>query len=600
MFSVSKKTDKHVRATLAAVSKASGIPLADLEAEVDKKIAELEELRQKSPILYDTIADNVIEGEAFNFLKKHKVEVKGAQKFSPLTFYKLFRRIRVENDSLFPLRNFIDHKALEPRVILTPDSRTPQFNDIPTACATPAGEFVFNKEFMQQLLDYAHLKKITPKGKKYDTNGGDIPGDYAYIEFLIKHELYHYTYADFHYQKILKADPQIINWVGDFRSNYDLVKSGNEQIPIGLFSTHVNYDKQRTYREMYDLVKSEMDKLSPPMQDRVKQIMDGLSSDEHGEGGEGDPGEGDPSEGEGKGKPKDGKSSGREESKTEEDVEKNEEDARKRAGSGGKEIGSEKDAPEQEKKSNSGNARSGGRGAGSNGSESVDYTKFRPKKSWKEILKKLVTSAGEEIETTYQRPHRRNITNVHIASQSGAGAIKPAERVSYAKAIKLLIVEDSSGSMSQQIGQIHSEIAGLLKMHGNQIVEFAVIKFSGTHECYVCQLKNGVGTYHRVESYDGMKQVGESKPFTDLLNVHFGSSTNFDSKVTDDARALIRKGYNALIISDSDICGGENLGELKKLYTENKKQTFVMMADRGSFHSLISSLKEISANVTHF
>ena len=64
-------------------------------------------------------------------------------------------------------------------------------SNINTAAATPKGEFLFNKKFMQELMDFAMVEGLHPKGKKYVSNGGNIPDCYAYIEFLIIHELLH-------------------------------------------------------------------------------------------------------------------------------------------------------------------------------------------------------------------------------------------------------------------------------------------------------------------------------------------------------------------------------------------------------------------------
>jgi hypothetical protein len=124
-------------------------------------------------------------------------------------------------------------------------------------------------------LDWAFLKGIKPKQIKYQNNGGKIPPEYAYIEFLLMHEYLHYSEADFYYHRIIpKANSKIINYVGDFRSNYLLVKSGYEQLPMGLFNDKINYDRQKTYREMYDVVKGEFDKMKEPGKKQQVQVGD--------------------------------------------------------------------------------------------------------------------------------------------------------------------------------------------------------------------------------------------------------------------------------------------------------------------------------------
>ena len=287
-FSQSKFDDAHIKKIIADIAKKAGVPEADILNHVHAQMKKIDELAKVSPILYATIQQNIVENEVFKLVEEAKNKGYGLDTkvaFDLPTFYKLFRYIKVEHDQFFPLRNFVDHKFLHNPVIIivpSPQKEYKKFNKIDTAAATPTGQFIFNKVFMQNLLDYAHVKGLKPKGKKYKSNGGEIPDEYAYIEFLIIHELMHYTYADFHYQKILKAKNKIINWVGDFRSNYLMVKSGMEQLPIGLFSDDVNYDRQKSYREMYEVVKAEFDKLDAHQKSLVEGMIGKIQGGEHG------------------------------------------------------------------------------------------------------------------------------------------------------------------------------------------------------------------------------------------------------------------------------------------------------------------------------
>ena len=293
VFSETKMSDAHIQKIIGIVAKKLGIKPAEIEADINAKIAKFDKIAQKAPILYATIQKNIVESEVFHIFEDHELDIKTAPKFDKDVFMNLVDYIKVEHDSFFPLRNFITHKNLHnPNIIYVPSpyARHKQFNNIDTAAATPKGDFIFNVKFMQKLLDFAHIKGLKPKGKKYEANGGEIPNEYAYIEFLIIHELMHYTYADFHYQKVLKASPKIINWVGDFRTNYLLVKSGLEQIPIGLFNDHINYDRQKTYEEMYKLVKEEFKKLSDQEKKDVEDNLDD-HADDHSQGGDSDEGD---------------------------------------------------------------------------------------------------------------------------------------------------------------------------------------------------------------------------------------------------------------------------------------------------------------------
>jgi uncharacterized protein YdbL (DUF1318 family) len=286
-FSATKLDDAHIKKIIAEISKSSEVPENVILEKIHKRLAEFNDIADKAPLLYSTIQQNAIENEVFKLVEeasKKGYGLTGTDKFNVTTFYKLFRAIKVEHEQFFPLRNFIDHKTLHnPVIIITPSPQKEykQYNKIATAAATPKGQFIFNSVFMQNLIDFAHYKGIKPKGKKYVGHGGDIPDSYAYIEFLIIHELMHYTYADFHYHKILKTSNKIINWIGDFRSNYLLVKSGYEQLPLGLFNDDINYDRQKTYKEMHDVVKAEFDKLSALQQKKVNKAIGDIEGGTH-------------------------------------------------------------------------------------------------------------------------------------------------------------------------------------------------------------------------------------------------------------------------------------------------------------------------------
>lgn len=295
--------DPMIKRIMDYIVKETGKPRKELEDHMQEEIQRANDLAVRSHLLYSTAASMAAEGALFRMfglpeeaLKIEKLAImagehfdvsqymhtpKGAPQFDPVTFSKLIRRVKVENPSIFPLRNPFNKKPIaSPRIIIVPskDKTDWEFNDVDTAAATGRGEFIFNRHFIQQAMNYAYVRGKKPKSAKYASNGGDFPDEYAMVEFLILHEFFHYTHGDFHYQKVLKdgegkgANPKIINWVGDFRSNYDLVKAGHEPIPVGLYNDLVNYDRNATYKEMYERVRRELQRLNklPKAGDVVK------------------------------------------------------------------------------------------------------------------------------------------------------------------------------------------------------------------------------------------------------------------------------------------------------------------------------------------
>lgn len=287
-FRSSSLKDAHIAKLIKDAAVKTGENPRDILNAISDKITKIEELKKYSPVLYDTLARDAVSQAAFDLIDHADLDPQKSLKFDVGTFFKLVKMVELEHQQFFPLRapgevNYIFH--ISPILVPTDKPELKKFNDIGTAAATPDGEFIFNKPFMQKLMDWASIEGLRPKGRKYVSNGGSIPDQYAYIEFLIMHELLHYSFGDFSHGKRLKQySMQTHNWAMDFRSNYMLVKNGYDQLPIGLFSDHINYDRQGSYDAMVKIVDQELKKLPKPLQDQVKDMMQEL--DDHPDGGD--------------------------------------------------------------------------------------------------------------------------------------------------------------------------------------------------------------------------------------------------------------------------------------------------------------------------
>ena len=575
-FNATSFNDPYIKKMLDLIAHKQGKSPAEVQETIQKSIDKFQDIAAKSKILYETIIKNIVENKVFTASWKEKVEVPSAPKFELPTFTALMSRIKAEHDQFFPLRNFIDHKRLKsPLIIFVPSKREEhaKFNNIPTAAATATGEFVFNTEFMQSLLNFAHVKEIKPKSKKYACNGGPIPDEYAYIEFVIIHEFMHFTYADFHYQSLLKADGKVINWVGDFRTNYLLVKSGYEQLPMGLFSDHVNYDRQNTYREMYELVKAEFDKLSKDQQDKLSDAFD-ESTDEHSQS-----------------EPSDGSKTPKDPEKEIEKQNENVNDALNNSTDG------KEKKPTEDGNGSPEPTKSGRPGNGSGGAKEFDYSKVRPTFTWKKLLDKMIVDMSSTTEETYQRPNRRNITGVHLSAQMGAAAMKPGE-VPLENALKLGFVVDSSGSMLHALTTVYSNLNNLLKTHeAARKSDFFLLKFDSSHQIFKCNFQKS--SAFKIETLDlkakSTENVGLQKAFTTTTS----GGTVFDGAVVHDVEVLLRKKFNVLIMSDSDILHGQNFENFARLLNQHN-HLFVILEDRETFENACKLLKKIPRNLTYF
>jgi predicted metal-dependent peptidase len=603
-FSVSSLNDKHIKDAIDFASKTLGVTPKEIIDKINKETKKVKDFEKVSPMLYETIAKNIIEDALFEFVedaseKKHLIN------FDPKIFAKLIRLIKIEHDQFFPLRNFIENTYLKnPVFVLIPTDKdeNKQFNDVDTACATPDGKFVFNVKFMQSLMNYAVIKNVAPQGKKYASNGGPIPDAYCYIEFLIMHELMHYTYADFYYQDLLDADHEIINWVGDFRTNYLLVKSGYEQLPIGLFSDDINYDRQTSYTEMYEIVKREFDKLNKNQKDTLKELMSSMSSDSHVKAGK--PGDKNPSKIPDKSNSADrnkreiSKIKGKPAKEIAEQMDKHAADVQRKLENSKDTAEDKKDDKTSTKKSGSGDPAKGGRSSSSyNGNEKFDYESVRPTFTWKRLLSKMITDASNKTEETYEKPNRRNISSVYLAAQTGAAPIKPGEKPGVNES-KLAFVVDSSGSMTFAVPVVYSNINALMKSKSSiNKDDFYLLKFSGSHVIYKCNFGKKQG--HKVDSVKSDSKSGAGESIKTLFETTFGSSTNFDDALTKEIRTLAEKRYNILIMSDGDILDSENYKNFISL-VKDFPTVFIIFDSKETYTFFIKKFGKVPRFATYF
>lgn len=284
-FKRSAIKDPHIQALIARISKETGVPADVIEKEVGESttVQRLQEVQKYSPILYDTMAQNAVETAAFNKISKSIKRLDmdfDDVKFDVKIFRKLLQLVQEENKGMFPLTAPGEIRRIYkiiPILVPNTDPALKLFNEVTTAAATAKGEFIFSVPFMQQLINHAAVVQVKPKMKKYVSNGGSIPDSYCYIEFLIMHEILHYKMGDFLSFKSFQQYPHIAhNWASDLRSNYLLVKSGYEQLPMGLFSDDLNFDRAETssYRKLIKAVHTEMQKLPLELRQWVEKDIE--------------------------------------------------------------------------------------------------------------------------------------------------------------------------------------------------------------------------------------------------------------------------------------------------------------------------------------
>ncbi len=245
----------------------------------------------------------------------------------------------------------------------------------------------------------------------------------------------------------------------------------------------------------------------------------------------------------------------------------------------------------------------GGRGAGGpTNPRTVDWKGMKPRYDWKTLLARLVRSSNS-TEVTYQKVHRRNITSIHSAADTGAGVVRPGEKEVESNLVKLCIVVDSSGSMATAIKEVLANVQKLLTENSAAVSKsFAFVEFSSDYHMYLCTISGRAGTAVPIKSVKEVGAKGSSgKPETiaSLLTRHQGGATNFSEALTAELSAFCAQKYNVLILTDTDIMGSGNKEAFLELYAKHHQQVYLILDSRRSWQSVVQAMKGASANITH-
>lgn len=263
----------------------------------------------------------------------------------------------------------------------------------------------------------------------------------------------------------------------------------------------------------------------------------------------------------------------------------------------GQQEGAEK---QQEAPARSGpaqNSKDGTRQKGS-GDSKVDYSQIKPKFNWKHIVQRFIASSLPKPEETYAKPSRKSVTGMHVAAQVGAAAIKPGEKMGEVIDLKLAICMDCSGSMLGSIAQMYGEANKLLKDPRFAKSEVYVLKFSDRHEIYKCVFAKNKA--HKVTNVS--EKSGGSYELTaqQVFATAQGGGTEISPASAADTLVLLGRGYNCLLLTDTDILWGHNIKLVLDLIKRHPNQMFVVMRDRNCYIEWRKQTGIATPNISHF
>lgn len=634
-LNTSTKDDIIVKRTAELIAIEKGISFDDamkiIEDEIQAKVAKdkgLEITKSSINNAYEELAFSKLQAMDLGTLKdyvKKNFNIDSDDLLDREYFYDMCRYVIAENSSFFPLKNPFETKAVKPFFFLIPD-QLPSIQDkglaasaksCSTAFCTPKAEMVFQRSFFEYLAIHAILKDVKPKSKKYVANGGKIPNWYCYLEFVIIHELMHFSVGDHFYtssmsKKIAEEHPkvagmahQILNYVGDFVNNWNIVKAGYEQLPMGLFSDKLNLDKEKRYSDIIDKVIKELESMNPEEAKETAQEMSN-SQDDHvesegqdpsqgGQGQESQDGQGQESqdgqgtkpqdgqgqEMEGEGDPNGKPSSGSSKENTMDQLDQSAKDTAEKS----KEKEDNKNNAQEVLNKTDAQSEKSQEGKLGKASNSVDLSVQNSQHiNWKVLLKRLMPSGEGEMEDTYSRMDRSSSSTMLSARQTGMGRIKPGEIEGEASKRGLVFVIDTSGSVMMKVGNFMKQILVLVEKNKDLIDFMYIIKFSKDFEVLSVNLKDKTAQEfinskdldaisNNTFKFDSKKLKGAKIPLLKVLSTGYGSSTNMTPKLFKVIEMLHEIGGNVIMFTDDDLTyGTENLTYTKKLYHLGKSR----------------------------
>lgn len=629
--------DAHLQEILDKISEVTGIDKATYEKQIGEYIQQTTEKLKTRKFSKDATL-NLAESQVFFLLEEVMTNPNYKEKFSEVFepeklftishFSRLWRCVLGANREFSPLTNGFENRTVRPVAYVVPDqlfgiedeNLKAEAAKCETAFCTTKALMVFNKEFCQRLCLFASIKKPKNKPKFYESNGGRVPDHYCYIEFLMIHELMHYSAGDHFFAKdmvdyISKKYPKlagnahnVINIVGDYANNWTILRMGKPQLPVGLFSAQVNMSKQKTYNELIDVVCAEMETMDD---DDINDVMNELSKagDEHMEndknerlddnnkGGSNQPNpKKEPESSDGSGGSDGGDAEGSESSDGSggSDLFSNRTEGAKK----NEKIASETDNELQKAVIRSPSDSSSGSESGDNATKEKGYfptpvAKINPI-GWRLILTKLVpTGEGEEYET-YSRPSRQMASMMASIALTGQGAIKRGIRQGDPIKKSLMFVIDNSGSVSDSVSAMYRHITNLLANYHRGLENIYIIKFDTNWNLYEIFMERGNIRYKKIVDeksvFTGKAMYADNKTLyaKELLTTSSSEDSIFSKSMYEFiAKMLKTRDMNVMVFTDSDLYEDETYKEFTKLAKQKyKRQVGIFYSTKDDFERM--------------
>ena len=230
---------------------------------------------------------------------------------------------------------------------------------------------------------------------------------------------------------------------------------------------------------------------------------------------------------------------------------------------------------------------------------------LEPYYTWKDLIKQMVKNAIKQMyDTSYAKPSRKSATGATVRTATGAGAVKPGEKVQEdIDSFKIMLVLDTSTSMQGWIPKVLTETENLIKEIGNPHLQFMMTYFSYGH-IYV--QVNVEKDYYAVFK-DDMKNCEKPPKAADIrpgwknaFRLAGAGGTAFSDQMTADYIGLLKRKYNIIICSDSDLTWPDNLENFKKVFNADRKHVFFVAVSKGDYQKTCNAIGQHPSTFSYF
>jgi uncharacterized protein with von Willebrand factor type A (vWA) domain len=148
--------------------------------------------------------------------------------------------------------------------------------------------------------------------------------------------------------------------------------------------------------------------------------------------------------------------------------------------------------------------------------------------------------------------------------------------------VEIVIVLDGSGSMMGCIPSIMADVRALLKQAPFTNAAATLMQFSGGYQIWKMIVgKNKAAMVNEIDT--PVKGIKWTHTADQAIGSTYGGGTDFSGTIVAQLEKALAKNCTVLLVSDTDLCSGQNAEHLKGLIKRFPRGMFVIWNNRDSY-----------------